>query len=221
MTIIMPEDLTCAICEKESTQQVLISTNAMGHSDLDLRPPEMQRSTMHTWVQRCRSCGYCAPSIEEAIEGAETLLGEERYRKIRAKRSYPALARDFLCWSLLAENAGDLLEAGWAALHAAWVLDDEGKEKVAAECRGKAADLFIQAIKKRKKPCKSAGESELLVTDILRRCGRFEDARDMGLEGLDRMPRSFVEKLLLFELERIKEGDTGRYTVKDALPFLR
>lgn len=36
----------CAVCGKESEQITLASTNTFGSPDLDLRPPEMKRSTM-------------------------------------------------------------------------------------------------------------------------------------------------------------------------------
>ena len=37
-------DVTCTVCSAKSEQTVIGSTNAFGAPDLDLRPPEMQRS---------------------------------------------------------------------------------------------------------------------------------------------------------------------------------
>ncbi|MBC7248310.1 MAG: hypothetical protein H5T73_11115 [Actinobacteria bacterium] len=221
MTVTAPEKHTCALCGKKSPQEVIYSTNTFGRPDLDLRPSEMMRSTMSTWVLRCPHCGYCAPSIEEAVEGAAQLVKGDRYRKLRNKRSYPILARDFLCWSLLAENAGKDLDAAWAALYAAWVLDDHENARGAAECRGRAADLFLQARKKRRNPCRRTGESELLITDVLRRCGRFDEARELCEKALLRVPAGMMEKVLLFEWKLIRNRDTERHTVDEALSCWR
>ena len=50
MTTLDERTSTCAICGGRSKQTVVASTNARGSPDLDLRPPEMQRSTMPYWV---------------------------------------------------------------------------------------------------------------------------------------------------------------------------
>ena len=50
MTQIFPILITCPICEHEFEIYQLASTNQMGSPDLDLRPPEMARSTMDTWT---------------------------------------------------------------------------------------------------------------------------------------------------------------------------
>ena len=42
----------CAVCGAKSTQVVVMSTNRLGSTDLDLRPPEMMSSTMRYWVLR-------------------------------------------------------------------------------------------------------------------------------------------------------------------------
>lgn len=66
MTDFRVEQLTCACCSAVFRAEVLQSTNRRGYSDLDGRPPEMQRSTMHYWLQECPTCLYCAYRIETA-----------------------------------------------------------------------------------------------------------------------------------------------------------
>ena len=51
MTLIRNVELKCAVCGKNSQQKWLSSTNIQGFPDLDMRPPEMKRSTIDTWVQ--------------------------------------------------------------------------------------------------------------------------------------------------------------------------
>jgi hypothetical protein len=108
-----------------------------------------------------------------------------------------------------------------AALYAAWVLDDHENVKGAAKCRWRAADLFLQARKKGREPYRRAGESELLITDVLRRCGRFDEARELCEEALPRVPAGMMKKLLLFEQGLIGNRDTERRTMSDALPRRR
>lgn len=47
MTRIVPSKCKCAVCGAKSRYNVIASTNTFGGGpDLDLRPPEMERSTM-------------------------------------------------------------------------------------------------------------------------------------------------------------------------------
>ncbi len=54
----------CTICGTESKFNIITSTNSFGSPDLDLRPPEMRRSTMWLWIQRCPCCNYVNYDVE-------------------------------------------------------------------------------------------------------------------------------------------------------------
>ena len=71
----------CAVCGKESEYSVLNSTNTFGSPDLDLRPPEMRRSTMHIWIQECPFCGYISKDVTDETSVTKELLSSERYLK--------------------------------------------------------------------------------------------------------------------------------------------
>ena len=58
MTTVYHQNITCAICGTEFEYTGIASTNAFGPTDLDTQPPEMERSTIDAWVQRCPQCGY-------------------------------------------------------------------------------------------------------------------------------------------------------------------
>ena len=73
MTTIGEVERTCALCGKTSEQMTLGSTNAMGAPDLDLRPSEMQRSTMYLWIEHCVHCGYTNERIDLAVAGVEAV----------------------------------------------------------------------------------------------------------------------------------------------------
>jgi hypothetical protein len=57
MTTLYREKSRCAVCGIATEYTSIGSTNAFGSPDLDTRPPEMQRSTIFAWVQRCPECG--------------------------------------------------------------------------------------------------------------------------------------------------------------------
>ncbi len=77
MTITFEIEKRCAVCGKVSKQIALMSTNAIGYSDLDMRPPEMERSTINTWIQICPSCGYRALDISELIEKSSEAVNSD------------------------------------------------------------------------------------------------------------------------------------------------
>jgi hypothetical protein len=57
--------LRCYCCGKTSEHSILMSTNSFGSPDLDQRSAEMERDTIHTWLQECPFCGYVAFDIEK------------------------------------------------------------------------------------------------------------------------------------------------------------
>ena len=82
MTTFYEEEQSCALCGAKSEHTSIGSTNSFGPQDLDLRPPEMERSTMAYWVQECPDCGYAYGSIEEKAPQAETTITNDAYRAI-------------------------------------------------------------------------------------------------------------------------------------------
>jgi len=218
MTTFFPEKIKCAVCGKTSEHVTITSTNTMGPPDLDLRPAEMRRSTMDMWVLRCPHCGYCAPSIDEETAGAAEFIKSQEYVKLSRDASYPELARDFLCCSLLEERAGKLVEAGWSALYAAWDCDDADSQDSAMECRRKAYELFRRAKEEGLKLMEDAGGEPALLADILRRCGRFEEAVELCEEGLRVETDDLVCRILEYEMKLAQSGDTGCHNLAEVLP---
>src|SRR5688572_11733916 len=134
MTTIFPIKRVCFLCKSTSEHHQLGSTNTFGYPDLDLRPSEMQRSTMRLWVQRCPSCGYCAPDVSKGSEEHRSIVASEEYQKQQSDDSVSGMANVFLCWSLLAQTQ-PTSQAAWAALHAAWCCDDAQNTIGANRCR--------------------------------------------------------------------------------------
>ena len=80
---------------------------------------------MFAWVQRCSSCGYCAPSIAEGTPSRKEIVESAAYRALLAEADLPELARSFLCSSMIFEELGEEAFAARNAIEAAWVCDDE------------------------------------------------------------------------------------------------
>ena len=79
MTTMFKQKVRCSVCGEESEHLAIGSTNAFGSPDLDLRPPEMQRSTMPHWVQECPKCGYVACVISDKCPVSAEFLKSEEY----------------------------------------------------------------------------------------------------------------------------------------------
>ena len=124
MTLPMQTSSTCYICQNISTHMILASTNRFGAPDLDLRPPEMERSTMSWWIQECPYCGYVASDISCATTVTEEWLKSEAYRSCENVTFKFALAEKFYKQYLIAIQEGKHRTAFYADLHAAWVCDD-------------------------------------------------------------------------------------------------
>jgi hypothetical protein len=216
MTSYKSAHVTCGACGQEQEYNLLTSTNTQGEPDLDLRPPEMQRSTMASWIQRCRSCGYCAPDLSKFDEGLRAVMNGTAYRAILEDRQLPRLAATFVCSGMLDEAANRPGDAGWSCLHAAWVLDDWGKDELARHWRGRAADVFLALLAKGETFAEDAGASDLVVADCLRRVGRGAEALPVIDGALARDGDDTVRKALAFERKLITLGDLARYTIWDA-----
>lgn len=212
MTTYFRRPTTCARCGEASEHSVLGSTNSFGSPDLDLRPPEMQRSTMSAWLQECPHCGYTAPDLGEE-SGDLSVVPGAGYAAARTDARFPPLARRFRANALL--HAADPRAAGHAYLCAAWVCDDAREPALARECRGAAADSFA-----RQKPFEDNPDgvtAGAVVVDVLRRAARFELAAVVcdTLLAFD-AATGVLRQVLEYQAARIMAGDDQVHTVAEA-----
>ena len=211
MTTIIEEEVTCAVCGTKQTVQEMGSTSSFGAMDLDTRPPPLRRSTMDLWVHECGECGYVAPELGTAMDGAGRIVASADYRAELKSADRVRLANRMVCRSLLEAAAGDLKTAGWRRLHAAWVCDDANAMEEARVQRLAALELFEQARASGQRAMKSVeGGDEVLLADIARRAAEFEKALrycDAGL-ALPEVP-AFVRKILEFERALVRGAGYG------------
>lgn len=160
----------CFYCKSRGEGAMILSTHTFGLPDLDFRPQKGARITIPFWVQRCPSCGYCAPKISAwYTERDAEIIKSEEYRAQLNNPDYPELANSFICFSIIMEKSGNYRSAGIYTHYAAWACDDEMNMNGARNCRIRAVHFFDKV------PDRSF-KIKLIEVDLLRRAGLFEEA---------------------------------------------
>ena len=219
MTVIIPESVTCTICDCISEQPILNSTNTFfGELDLDARPPEMMRSTMDTWVQKCPQCGYCYPDIARGKAEHKSVISSPEYAGQLQSGEYPELANAFLCLALIYISENEPVHAGKQYHHAAWVCDDNELSDRAVACRIKAVRRFEIAIERGESltPGPQIEERELenlMMADLCRRVGWFKRALHYCQEGINRTGNEEYLSYYSLEKELIQATDTQSHSI--------
>jgi hypothetical protein len=215
MTTIMRQDIKCAVCGSINEYSLLGSTNSFGSPDLDLRPPEMQRSTMSMWIQECPDCGYCCTDISESSPTAGEIISTERYKSLGVDNRYPNLARKFLKFACLIEN-DDKLASALNRLRAAWVCDDEvDKADEAKYCRSLSI-LDLSSLLPFEDSERGVTQAATLV-DLLRRSGRFEEAVEFAEKFLPyESVNNVIKAIFNFQIQCCGERNEQCFTVADA-----
>ena len=212
----------CSVCNTEHDYPVITSTNAFGAADLDLRPPEMQRSTMRLWVQECPECGYVSSEISDKSEidseVLKSLLKSEEYLSCEGINFKSELAKRFYRVYMIQIREGNVRGAMFALLHSAWSCDDANDKDNARICREKAIPL---AAKLAGAGLYYSENINMIRADMMRRAGQFEELimeyESVKMKGDARNDPEILNKVLRFQIERAKEHDDKCYTVRDAL----
>lgn len=217
MTTLYKEMTNCCLCGVGKAFSCVKSTNELGFPDLDTRPPEMYRSTIFTWVQRCPDCGYCATDISEAPAQAEAVIYSSEYIQQLKDETYPDLANNFLCKSLIDKASGDYAAAAWSVIYAAWACDDAKKAKAARKCRVKAADLITKATSAGQPVSEQDGAATAIQVDLLRRAGKIAEARELLSKYRGSISDDTFSKILDFQDDLLSKGDVACHTIEEAI----
>ena len=216
MTTILQQRVTCAVCGTESHVTVMGSTNQFGHSDLDLRPPEMARSTMGMWLQECPVCGYCDEHIGEVTWGARLIVESAAFADLRAGLGeLPQLARIFRTAAFIAAECGHHAEAFHHTLHEAWVHDDFGDTVRASAARLNAVDFMNLAHQDHERVFDEERVDDAVQVDLLRRAGAFERAAEICERVLTHTRHTGVGPTIAFQLELCAKRDAERHTMDE------
>lgn len=202
--------IKCCKCNETVEVAVLTSTNIFGSPDLDLRPPEMQRSTMSIWIQECPHCGYINYLLDEdnGID-REFLKNKEFASCDSAKIQYVLACRFYKFYKILLELKQ--IESAYSALlRTAWCYDDAKDEKNAKLCRIKMIELFDDF------PEKEKNEAVLAVhADVMRRAGMFEEVikKYQNFAAKDEV----IKQVIKFQIALSIKCDDKCYTVADCM----
>lgn len=212
MTTYASEKIKCSICGAVNEYSVLMSTNSFGSPDLDLRPPEMKRSTIGTWVQECPRCGYVAHRVDDDSSVDIEWIKSDDYFTCNGISFISDLAKRFYRHYMISIRDNKKEDACFALIHAAWACDDTGDRTNAVTCRKMAVPLIGQLIDNNHK---NKENLRLMKADLLRRSCQFEK---MIKEYSDvTFDEDIMNKVLAFEVEKAKKKDGECYTVRDVL----
>lgn len=213
MTTLYKEKVRCSICGTEAEQTGIGSTNAIGSRDLDTRPPEMERSTIHAWVQRCSGCGACASDLSEAGLSAGDVVKRPGYLAQLRNAEFPELANSFICKSLIDEDRGEFASATWALVHAAWACDDARSAPQAITCRRRAGSMLRKAEASGQKVAEQPGASAAILVDLLRRADALGEAAQVIENAGESSSENVLTQVMHYQKELIEAGDLDCHTI--------
>ena len=196
MTRIIDEKVKCAVCGKEVTQNVLLSTNSFGYSDTDFRPPQMMRSAMSSYVAMCPECGYANEDLSKRISSfTRVFVKQSEYKRLAEGVRERRYNKFYLC-AYLKEKECHNNEAAKYYKMAAWFFDDACNSEMAYKAREKAIECT------RKTECGARRFADkIILADMLRRNAHFEEA----LEVLKKIDTGNLKKEESIHLEYLKE----------------
>jgi hypothetical protein len=240
MTTKTIQTAACVICGEMCRNTVLMSTNTFGSPDLDLRPPPMQRDTMDTWVQCCRSCGFVAADIAEnayTVDAAalRSLLERPAYKAIVVGKDTYCLG-NFERQALLEQWAGTPAAETKAWHNAAWSADDAALEAagedlspapflaMADRFRREVIRLMWATLATTAADDPTRLHTQTMLVDLLRRSGAFEQAEqvcdELRATGDEAVlgPDAVIGHILTFQRAKARVRDTACYTIANAVP---
>ena len=210
----------CAACGETSEHMLISSTSSFGSMDLDTRPPPLARDTLAQEIQRCPSCGYCAPDISDVTDLDVDLLNDSDYQEaLKGSSGKPPLARKFEAGALLATRAARHADAGWFLLKAAWACDDEQAQAEAHAFRIKTLDSWSLASSRSQTFATDASSEALMKIDIMRRSRLFAEALQM-IASQPTPEDEFLGAILTFEQHLSEAKDDACHTVDEAVAAL-
>ena len=204
----------CAICGSEIECKEILSTSAMGSTDLDTRPPQMKRSLLSDEIQYCPCCHYSNYNIEEKIDGLDTrLLQSASYLAVANDADIERTAKAYLLSAHLYAKSGNARMAGGCFLRAAWAFDDVQRIDLAVRARKKAIQSMVSYVEE-------SGDVGVAVTavDLQRRIGDFEDAIETADQLLNYGTDSeLLDKILEYEKKLCAQRDDKCHKVSEAM----
>lgn len=216
MTTVFISDKNCFICGASSKYPM--GNGAMGNialRDLDGRPTHILRSSVYLWIQRCPSCGYCAPEIAQGEHHDAAILEREEYKLQLVSQEFPETANSFLCHAIVMRASAQFADAAWASVFAAWVCDDNDFPESAVKCRLYAIDYFLQTRAQGETFADSVAQENIYLIDLYRRCRNFTEAQQLCDAELDKNHPDEIIDMLYLEKSLIEKQDAGVHSTSE------
>lgn len=186
VTTIEPTTIQCPACATEFEATVCASTSSFGSPDLDLRPAPPARDAFVFDVAECPSCGFVCETYDDDRELnpdlARQILDSTVYRETQ-QREQGESSSLFLAAAVVLEARGQHVDAGWRALQAAWLADDDGRLDVARAARLRAGELWLAARDAGETILDDEAEEACLLADVFRRARWFAMAAYVAHRG--------------------------------------
>ena len=205
-------DYKCSVCGHVSKFRIIMSTSAFGSSDLDLRPPELQRGTIYHAIQECPNCKYTNYNISQpAPAGINEIIKSDEYISCNNINFQAEKAKQFFRHYLISVKTAQTERAFSDLLSAAWICDDYNDTENAKKCRELAIPLASELAINNE-------NISLMKADILRRAGKFEDLiseySSVQYKGEN---ADVMNHILRFQIKKAQENDTKCYTIANAM----
>jgi len=119
---------------------------------------------------------------------------------------------------MVAEHAGSLPDGARASIHAAWACDDACKADAATRCRHEAVRLIHALHDRGETLSEQPRADEAILTDLLRRAGRFEEALDVVDGFIGEVADPVIRAVLGYQKGLISRADIAAHRVEEAEP---
>ncbi len=222
MSTLAPEKFVCSVCGTETEFMVLTSTNTFGSPDLDLRPSEMHRSTMDSWIQTCPVCGYTAEKISTKTSVTRTVLASNDYKSCKGIPFVSDLAKEFFRHYLIMLADKEPEAAFFALLHASWACDDAGDKANASLVRGKAIRIADYLLAQNDYDGKDV--LSLIQADMMRRTSRFDELLEKfkSMTYTEKLQNEIIDFQKVLARRKCSKcltvGDAENYAAKHEFP---
>lgn len=218
MTTLRTSSVDCAGCLSTQEITLVVSTNAFGSMDLDMRPPPMQRDTLQYQIHRCPSCGFAGHKLAW-FEGLDVrLITDHHYLALLADGTYPDVANSFRAYGFLKSKANQEAASVGAYLKAAWVCDDLAMTaEPSVACRQQALSSLSLLNDSGDSYTSDLITDKVLRIDLLRRTKQFNAAFDqVNAIKKGKLPEVLLQ-ILSFQARLCTVNDADCHQVSEAL----
>lgn len=208
-------EMPCPVCGKTFYARLDLSGEQSAEMRLDLKP--VGEVSWPWLLPDCPKCGfvvYRLPIPAAELAKCKLIAASEEYKKALARSSYYRVGLLYARLGLFDyEVANSFLKASW-------------QEETEPAKLKEDQELALKYFNSCAQTCAAVEEKEnslLLAGELLRRLGRFDEARAhlARLQGLKGFQKNFFADIVEFQLFRCSKLDAAPYEIEDVRDFKR